>query len=129
MDSINKNETVQNYRNLIVWQKAMELVTRVYVMTEKYPKEELYGLVNQTRRSAVSIPSNIAEGSRRGSSKDFRKFVLIAYGSGAELETQVEIAKRLPFGQKLDFSDIEGLLESVMKMLNVLTRRLLTTHD
>jgi len=126
---MNKNETVQNYRNLIVWQKAMELVTRVYVMTEKYPKEELYGLVNQTRRSAVSIPSNIAEGSRRGSSKDFRKFVLIAYGSGAELETQVEIAKRLPFGQKLDFSDIEGLLESVMKMLNVLTRRLLTTHD
>src|SRR3989338_2553049 len=126
---MNKNETVQNYRNLIVWQKAMELVTRVYVMTEKYPKEELYGLVNQTRRSAVSIPSNIAEGSRRGRSKDFRKFVLIAYGSGAELETQVEIAKRLPFGQKLDFSDIEGLLESVMKMLNVLTRRLLTTHD
>ena len=126
---MNKNETVQNYRNLIVWQKAMELVTRVYVMTEKYPKEELYGLVNQTRRSAVSIPSNIAEGSRRGSSKDFRKFVLIAYGSGAELETQVEIAKRLPFGQKLDFSDIEGLLESVMKMLNVLNRRLLTTHD
>lgn len=106
----------------------MDLVVKIYKITEQYPKNELYGLISQMRRSAVSIPSNIAEGSRRVSKKDFRQFVLTAYGSGAEIETQIEIAKRLPFGQQVDFTEVDTLLEEVMKMLNTLSSALLTTH-
>ncbi len=109
---------MKSYKDLIVWQKAMELVTAVYSLTEKFPQSEIFGLTAQMKRSAVSIPSNIAEGSRRGTKADFRHFLLIAYGSGAELETQVEIAKRLPFGSRLDFVQVDALLEEVMKMLN-----------
>jgi len=109
---------IYSYRDLVVWQRSMELVTVVYELTEQYPKSEVYGLISQTRRSAVSIPSNIAEGRRRGSRKDFRQFLIIAYGSGAELETQVEIAKRLSFGKNLDYKRVDSLLAEVMKMLN-----------
>jgi four helix bundle protein len=70
------------------------------------------------KRSAISIPSNIAEGRRRGSKKDYRQFLIVAYSSGAELETQVEIAKRLPFGESLDFKKVDKLLDEVMRMLN-----------
>jgi len=70
------------------------------------------------RRAAVSIPANIAEGRRRGSKKDFRQFLIVAYGSGAELETHIEIVKRLPFGGQLDYVQVESLLEEVMRMLN-----------
>lgn len=112
---------IYTYKDLIVWQKAMDLVTAVYELTEKYPKSELYGLTSQIRRSAVSIPSNIAEGRRRGSQKDFRQFLIIAYASGAELETQIEIAKRLPFGSGLNSDKVDGLLNEVMKMLNKMT--------
>jgi four helix bundle protein len=109
---------IYSYKDLKVWQRAMELVITVYELTEQYPKSELYGLTSQARRSTVSIPSNIAEGRRRGTKKDFRQFLIIAYGSGAELETQMEIAKRLPFGKNLNFSKAESLLVEVMKMLN-----------
>jgi four helix bundle protein len=110
----------QNYKNLIVWQKSIELVIAVYELTEKYPKSELYGLTSQSRRCSVSIPSNIAEGRRRSGDKEFYHFLSIAFGSGAELETQIEIAKRLPFGKGLDFKKCDDLLEEVMKMLNSL---------
>ena len=96
----------------------MDLVTEIYELTEKFPKAEIYGIVSQMRRSAVSIPSNIAEGRRRGSKKDFRQFLIIAYGSGAELETQLEISVRLPFGKNLNYENASGLLNEVMKMLN-----------
>ena len=109
-----------SYRDLIVWQKAMDLVDAVYDLTELYPKEHLYGITAHTRKSAVSIPSNIAEGRRRGTGPEFRRFLTIAYGSGAELETQIEIAKRRPFGQLLDFAKTESLLDEVMRMLNAL---------
>ena len=109
---------IQTYKDLIVWQRSMELVVAVYELTEKFPKTEIYGIISQMRRAAVSIPSNIAEGRRRGSKKDFRQFLIIAYGSGAELETQIEIAKRLSFGEKLDYSKADLLLVEVMKMLN-----------
>lgn len=111
-------ESINSYKDLVVWQRAMELVVAVYQLTEQYPKSELYGLTMQTRRAAVSIPSNIAEGRRRGSRKELRHFLNIAYSSGAEVETQVEIVKRLPFGQHLDFSRVDSLLAEVMKMLN-----------
>lgn len=109
-----------SYKDLIVWQKAKSLAVAVYELTEKFPKTEIYGLTSQARRSAVSIPSNIAEGRRRGSKNDYCQFLRIAYGSGAELETQIAIAKELPFGKNLDFSKVDQLLEEVMKMLNVM---------
>lgn len=109
-----------NYKNLIVWQKAMELVVEVYNITEKYPVSERYGLISQSRRCAISIPSNIAEGSRRNGSGEFYHFLSIAFGSGAELETQKEIAKRLLFGKGLDFSKVDFILDEVMKILNTL---------
>ena len=98
----------------------MDLVALIYGLTVKSPKEEIYGLTAQMKRSAVSIPSNIAEGSKRSSRKDFRNFLIIAYGSGAELETQIEIAARLNFCTIEDCDHIERLLSEVMKMLNAL---------
>lgn len=112
---------LNSYKELIVWQKAVNLVIAVYELTEFFPRSEIYGLVSQMRRSAVSIPSNIAEGRRRGSKKDYRQFLIIAYGSGAELETQVEISKRLPFGKNLKFFKVDALLDEVMRMLNKMT--------
>ena len=114
------NNEIKTYKDLIVWQRAMEVVVEVYKITENYPKEELYNLVSHTRKTAISIPSNIAEGRRRGSQKEFRKFLLISFGSSAELETQIEIAKRLSFGNGLNFEEVDGLLEETMKMLNKL---------
>lgn len=115
---------IESYENLIVWQKSMDLVVFIYKLTEKFPRDEIYGLISQMRRASVSIPSNIAEGNRRSSKKDFRNFLLNAYGSGAELETQTKIAKRLQLGRFEDYLKIETLLSEVMRMLNKLTSEL-----
>ena len=120
----------QGYKDLIVWQKSMELVVAVYELTGQYPKSELYNLTVHTRKTAISIPSNIAEGSRRSSKKDFRNFLVIAFGSGAELETQVELSRRLPFSENLDFTKTDNLLQEVMKMLNkMISNMALKTTD
>lgn len=111
---------IYSHKDLIVWQKAMELVVAIYNLTNKFPREEIYGLTSQMRRAAVSVPSNIAEGKKRGTRKDYRQFLLVAYGSGAELETQIEIAKMLPFGKNLNCDTINKTLEEVMRMLNKL---------
>lgn len=118
---------IQSHKDLIVWQKAMELVIAIYNLTDQLPKSEIYGLTSQMRRAVVSIPSNIAEGRRRSSRKDFRNFLLNAFGSGAELETQIEIAKNLNFSRNLDYSKVDNLLEEVMKMLNKITSNLQAT--
>ena len=112
------NKEINTYKDLIVWQKSMDLVVEIYSLTKSFPRTEIYGLTSQMRRCAVSIPSNIAEGRRRGTRKDYRHFLTIAYGSGAELETQIEITKRLPFGENLDFTKVENLLNEIMRMLN-----------
>ena len=114
----NTHKEINTYKDLIVWQKSMNLVVEIYKLTEYFPRSEIYGLTSQMKRCAVSIPSNIAEGRRRGTRKDYRHFLIIAYGSGAELETQVEIVKRLPFGKNLDFVKVENLLNEIMRMLN-----------
>jgi len=119
-----QNKELNSYKNLIVWQKAIELVVEIYNLTDKLPKSELYGLTSQMRRSAISIPSNIAEGRRRGHQKEFIQFLTIAYGSGAELETQVEIAKKLSFSRDLDYIKASGLLDEVMRMLNKIINNL-----
>ena len=87
----------QSYRDLVAWNKAMELVMEVYMLTQGFPKEEIFGLMSQLRRSAVSIPSNIAEGQGRLSKGEFRNFLGNARGSLSELETQVLIAEKLNF--------------------------------
>ncbi len=102
----------------------MDLTVAIYELTEVFPRDEMYGLISQIRRAAVSIPSNIAEGNARGTKKDYRHFLITAFGSGAELETQIEIAKRLPFGKKIDFTIVDELLLEVMKMLNVIIKKL-----
>ena len=111
---------INSYKDLMVWQKSMDLVTEIYKLTEKFPKSEIYGLSRQMQRAAVAIPSNIAEGQKRGHSKEFLQFLYISYGSGAELETQLEICKRLPKLKNLEYDKAEQLLSEVMKMLNVL---------
>ncbi|KKU91715.1 MAG: Ribosomal protein S23 [Candidatus Jorgensenbacteria bacterium GW2011_GWA1_48_11] len=98
----------------------MELVKQIYKLTENFPSSEAYGLSSQMRRAAVSMPSNIAEGSRRSSKKDFRNFLFNAFGSGAELETQVELVRSLSFGEKLNYQKVDNLLSEVMKMLNTM---------
>jgi four helix bundle protein len=98
----------------------MNLVVAVYQLTENYPRNELYGLTSQSRRGSVSVPSNIAEGRPRSVNSEFYHFLSIAFASGAELETQIEIVKRLPLGNGLDFSKVDSLLSEVMRMLNKL---------
>jgi four helix bundle protein len=119
---------MHSYRELIVWQKAMDLVAQVYLLTERFPKEEIYGLTSQMRRSAVSIPANIAEGRHRGTRSDYVQFLRIAYSSGAELETHIEIAKRLPKTGGLSFSPVDSLLDEVERMLGVMIRKLNPSH-
>ena len=111
---------MQTFRDLVVWQKAVELAKRTYILTHQFSSEERFGLSSQMQRAAVSIASNIAEGKLRGSSKEFNNFLRIAFGSGGELETQIEIAKRLPKTTKLDFVPVETLLDEIMRMLNVM---------
>jgi len=89
--------TAKRHSDLIAWQKAMELVEAVYKMTKAFPKEELYGLTSQLRRSVVSVPSNLAEGHSRSGSREFMHRVSIAHGSLSEVETQIEIAFRLKY--------------------------------
>lgn len=101
----------------------MDLVVEIFTLTSGYPASELYGLVSQTRRAAVSIPANIAEGRTRGTRKEFRQFLIVSYSSGAELETHLEIAKRLSFGKKLNFARVDSLLAEVMRMLNSMLRK------
>src|SRR5271170_2026601 len=87
----------ESYKDLIAWRKAMELVTDIYRATRAFPRDELYGLTNQLRRAAVSVPSNIAEGQARFSQKEFHHFLSIARGSLAEIETQLFLAKELGY--------------------------------
>lgn len=111
-----------HYRDLTVWQKSMDLVVRLYKYTETFPSHEQYGLTSQMRRAAVSIPSTLAEGSRRRG-KDSRQFLIIAYGSGAELETQIEASKRLGFGNEENRVVAMALLDEVMRMLNTMVNK------
>lgn len=117
-------EGVKTYKDLIVWQKAISLVVEIYNLTVNFPSEEKFGIISQMKRSAISIPSNISEGQKRRTRRDFCHFLYIAYGSGAELETQIEISKRIFINLNLDYSKADSLLDEVMKMLNRLINTL-----
>lgn len=118
---------IQSFKELIVWQKSIKLVKEIYRATSKLPESELYGLVSQMRRAAVAIPSNIAEGKKRKTKKDFLQFLRIADGSAAELETQIIIAKDIY--PKVNFSKAELLLEEVQKMLVTIIKRLENSNN
>lgn len=99
------------HKNLTVWKKRIELVKLIYLNTKSYPKEELFGLVSQIRRSVVSIPSNIAEGYGRGSKKECEHFLYIALGSASELETQLIISNELEYLSEDNFQLLDSFVE------------------
>jgi four helix bundle protein len=107
----------QSFRELVVWQKAMQLTVHVYELTKTFPREELYGLTSQMRRAAVSLPSNIAEGHGRLNSREFRQFLGIARASNCELQTQLELARRLDYGSSNRIEESEKLSHEVGRML------------
>jgi len=109
-----------SYRDLIVWQKGMELVTEVYRLSKTFPKDELYGLTSQLRRCAVSVPSNIAEGHARNSSGDYARFLRVACGSLYELETQIEVARNLGYLNARSFGGTTQLTREIGRMLGAL---------
>ena len=109
--------TSKGYRELHVWQEAIELVELIYSVSKNFPKQETYGLTNQMQRCAVSIPSNIAEGHGRRSKKEFRRFLYFSMSSLAELDTQLEIAKRLRYLKPEDGSILDKKIEQIRKML------------
>ena len=116
--------TVSNYRDLVVWQKSMDLAFRVYESIKLLPKEEFYGLSDQIRRAVVSIPSNIAEGHQRGSSKEYMHFLYIAKESLGELETQLLLCEGLNYIRKDQAKPLFDLCNEIGKMLTVLIRSL-----
>lgn len=115
---------VQSYKELILWQKSMLAVNQVYSVVKKLPKEELYGLTLQIRRSAVSIPSNIAEGQTRNHTNEFIQFLSIANGSRAELETQLILCIQLGYLHEEEIKEILGSLAEIGKMIHKLIFRL-----
>ncbi len=115
---------MKSYRDLIVWNKSMSLVTLVYTILKKFPDEEKFGLISQIKRSSVSIPSNIAEGFGRNYTKDYSRFLQIARGSLYEMQTQIEISKNLNFISENEVKEIFDLTLEVEKMLNSLINKL-----
>jgi four helix bundle protein len=115
---------VKTYRDLIVWQKAMQLVTKIYLITKSLPKEEIYTLNSQIRKSCISIPSNIAEGYGRNSTNDYVRFLQISIGSLYELQTQLEICLNLKYFSKQMFDDIYEQSREIERMLSSLVRKL-----
>lgn len=118
-----------SYRNLIAWQRAVELSVVVYRLTSDFPREEIYGLTSQMRRAAVSIASNIAEGYGRGSRREYRQFLRIAYGSVLELQTQLEIANKLGFGETGTMEGTRAMSEEVGKIIWAIQRKLDTAPE
>ncbi len=117
---------VQSFRDLLVWQKSMELTIAIYGITRGFPREEAYGLTSQIRRAAVSIPSNIAEGQGRLNTREFRQFLGVARGSNCELQTQLEIARRLGLGDAQLLTDAESLSHEIGKMIFTILGKLRT---
>jgi four helix bundle protein len=115
---------VLHYRELHAWQRAMDLVEAVYLLSSGFPDDERFGLTNQIRRAAVSVPSNIAEGQGRASTAEFLNFLSIANGSRQEVETQAMIAVRLGFVPQSDAADVLALAEETGRLIAGLTRSL-----
>jgi len=109
--------TLQTHKDLKVWQESRNLVKEIYNLTAKFPKDEIYSLTAQIKRSVISIPSNIAEGAARDSNKEYIHFLYISLGSIAELDTQLIIARDLDFISQKDFEEVSSRLDDIAKML------------
>jgi len=118
----------RHYKELLVWQRAMELVTEVYQITVAFPADERFGLVSQLRRAAVSIPSNVAEGQGRSTKGEFKQFLGTARGSLFEVETQVMIARNLGMLSDVDATNLKESIGDVGRLLNGLIRSLATDN-
>ena len=116
---------ISTHRNLDVWKKSIDFVTTIYKTTESFPKSEIYGLTSQIRRSAVSIPSNIAEGATRKSKIEFKQFLYIALSSAAELETQLIIANNLNYINVHEFESVLEKLYAISRMTQGLIKTIL----
>jgi four helix bundle protein len=114
----------RSFRDLKVWQKSVELTLLVYEFTRAFPKEEVFGLTAQMRRASISIASNIAEGSARGTKRDFRQFVKLARGGNCELQTQLVIARELQLGDETKCDEIECRTHEIGRMLSALGKYL-----
>jgi len=110
----------QSFRELTVWQRAMEMTVRVYELTRNFPRDEIYGLTSQLRRASVSVASNIAEGRGRISQGEFQQFLGLAQGSNFEVQTQLEVSRRLSLGSEASLNQAEKLSIEVGKMLSAL---------
>lgn len=112
------------YRDLLIWQKSMTMVTEIYSLTKKFPREEVYGLTSQIRRSSISIPSNIAEGYGREGNKDYLKFLNIATASLFEMQTQLEIAFNLGFVNEIQFNKTYQNSREIERMISAFSRKI-----
>ena len=117
------------HKKLDVWRMSMDLVTEVYKVTDKFPKEEKFSLADQIHRSAISIPSNIAEGAARNTKMEFVNFLHIAQGSLSELDTQIELAKRLKYIEEQSWKELDIMMERIDKMLTGLIRSQKSPND
>lgn len=117
-------EKIKNFQDLRIWQKGIEVVKDIYILTKIFPKEELYGLTSQMRRSAISIPSNIAEGFRRYHNKEYKQFLYIALGSCAELETQIIIANELDYINETNKTELIEKIKYICRMTVKLIQKL-----
>jgi four helix bundle protein len=120
--NVEMNQGTQNYKDLLVWQKAIVLAKGIYQLTQGFPTEEKFGLVSQMRRAAVSIPSNLAEGQARHTTGEFVQFISHAEGSSAELDTQLILAVEFGFCKKRTATPIYELIDEIRRMLNALRR-------
>lgn len=119
---------IKTYRDLIVWQKSMILCTEIYKISKQFPREELYGITSQIRRSVISIPSNIAEGYQRGH-KEYIQFLRISFGSGAELETQLLVVLNVGYLNQKQYDELNYKLVEIMKMLNKMISTLSSSYS
>jgi len=119
-----EKKKIHSYKDLIIWQKSILLIEKIYELTRVFPKEELYGLTNQIRRAAVSVASNIAEGQSRGSLKEYIQFLTISFGSIAEVDTQLYIAMKIDYINEKQYQEIYLLLLEIQKMTHVLIYKL-----
>lgn len=124
MEQTQEKVAARNYRDLIVWQNAIKLAKEIYKLTEKFPKHETYALADQIRRAVVSVPSNIAEGQARKAPADFRRFLHIALGSLAEVDTQLVLAQEFDYLSKEDVDGIDGQIQDLHKKLYALMNSL-----
>jgi four helix bundle protein len=119
-----EQQKIKTYRDLIVWQKSINIVTDTYRVTRHFPKQEAFGLILQIRKSSISIPSNIAEGYSRYSNKEFTRFLEIAIGSLSEMQTQLLISLNLEYLSKNDFTILTENSREIERMLSSLIRKL-----